>query len=257
MKKLFLREKKLLAKDLCDIFNVSIETIRRDLTILEQEGFIQKIYGGARLVESASVPTTIDTWENRLKKNELLKKSIAEQVAALIPDGCTIFLDTGTSVFELLPLLKEKKNLTVLTNSLRIASELSLCDNFSVYNIGGLVKRETLTSIGLFAKEFVISFYRIDFTVLSCDGFLLDSGTTEYSREIAEFKQIVIDKSSHIIAIADHSKLGIVGSCVCCPLEKIDTLVIDSLVPASVVSNLTDCGIHIVQASAGGASLSE
>lgn len=249
MKTLFLSKKQLLSKDLCDIFGVSIETVRRDLNILAQEGFIQKIYGGARLVESPSIPTAIETWETRLKKNELFKRSIAERVVSLVADGCTIFLDTGTSVFELLPLLKEKKNLTILTNSLRVATELGLCDNFTVYNIGGLVKRETLTSIGLFAKEFIASFYRIDFAILSCDGFIPDSGTTEYSSEIAEFKQMIIDKCSHIIVVADHTKFGIVGSCICCPIEKIGTLVTDSLVPSAVINLLASRDVQVVQAS--------
>lgn len=250
MKKLFLNKKQLLNKDLCDIFGVSIETVRRDLNTLEQEGLIQKIYGGARLVENTSIPATIEAWDTRLKKNELFKKSIAERVATLIPDGCTVFLDTGTSVFEVLPLLQEKKNLTVLTNSLRIATELGLCDSFSVYNIGGLVKRETLTSIGLFAKEFLASFYRIDFAILSCDGFVPELGTTEYSSEIAEFKQLVIDKTAHVIALADHSKFGIRGSCVCCPVEKIGTLVTDSLVSGPTVAALLDRGVQVVQTSA-------
>lgn len=91
MKTLFLSKKQLLSKDLCDIFGVSIETVRRDLNILAQEGFIQKIYGGARLVESPSIPTAIETWETRLKKNELFKRSIAERVVSLVADGCTIF----------------------------------------------------------------------------------------------------------------------------------------------------------------------
>ena len=249
MKRLFLSRKQILNKDLCETFGVSIETVRRDLNTLAQEGFIQKIYGGARLAENPSIPATIEAWETRLKKNELFKRDIAERVIPLIPDGCTIFLDTGTSVFELLPLMREKKNLTVLTNSLRIAAELGLYDNITVYNIGGLVKRETLTSTGLFAKEFIASFYRIDFTILSCDGFLPDSGTTEYSSEIAEFKHLIIDKCSHIIVVADHSKFGISGSCVCCPIEKIGTLVTDSLVPSAVINLLASRDVQVVQAS--------
>lgn len=251
LKKLFLNKKQLLNKELCDLFGVSIETIRRDLNILEQENFIQKVYGGARLVENTSIPDNIEAWDTRRKKNEMFKKSIAERVAELIPDGCTVFLDTGTSVFEVLPLLQEKKNLTVLTNSLRVATELALCDSFSVYNIGGLVKRETLTSVGLFAKEFLASFYRIDFAVLSCDGFVPERGTTEYSREIAEFKQLIIDKTAHIIAVADHTKFGIAGSCFCCPTEKIGTLVTDSLAGAPAVSYLTERGVRVVQTSSG------
>ncbi len=249
LKKLFLGKKQLLNKDLCDIFGVSIETIRRDLNLLEEEGFIQKIYGGARLTENTNIPDTIEAWDTRLKKNEFFKKNIARQVATQIPDGCTVFLDTGTSVFEVLPFLKEKKNLTVLTNSLRIATELALYDGFSVYNIGGLVKRETLTSIGLFAKEFLASFYCIDFAVLSCDGLVPGMGTTEYSTEIAEFKQLVIDKTAHVIVMADHTKLGITGSCICCPVSKIGTLVIDSLFPSSTSTDFADAGVNVIQAS--------
>lgn len=251
VKKLFLNKKQLMNKELCDIFGVSIETIRRDLNILENEGFIQKIYGGARLIENTGIPDTIEAWDTRLKKNELFKKSIAERVATLIPDGCTVFLDTGTSVFEVMALLKEKKNLTILTNSLRIATEMAQCDSFSVYNIGGLVKRETLTSVGLFAKEFLSSFYRIDFAVLSCDGFIPERGTTEYSVEIAEFKQLIVDKTSHVIALADHTKFGIAGSCVCCPVEKIGTLVTDSLAPASAIAKLNERSVHMLQTSTG------
>lgn len=251
IKKLFLNKKQLLNKELCDIFGVSIETIRRDLNLLENEGFIQKIYGGARLIENTGIPDTIEAWDTRLKKNELFKKSIAERVATLIPDGCTVFLDTGTSVFEVMAPLKDKKNLTILTNSLRIATEMAQCDSFSVYNIGGLVKRETLTSVGLFAKEFLSSFYRIDFAVLSCDGFLPERGTTEYSVEIAEFKQLLVDKTSHIIVLADHTKFGIAGSCVCCPVEKIGTLVTDSLAPVSAIAKLNERGVHMLQTSAG------
>ena len=249
MKQLFLSRKQVLNTELCDTFGVSIETVRRDLNLLEKEGFIRKVYGGARLVENPGLPATIETWDTRLKKNEPFKKSIAEKAATLIPDGCTVFLDTGTSVFEILPLLSRKKNLTILTNSLRVATEMGLCESFSVYSIGGLVKRETLTSMGFFAKEFLSSFYHIDYAILSCDGFLPDYGTTEYSAEIAQFKQLVMDKTAHIIAAADHTKFGIAGSCDCCPIEKIGTLVTDTLVSASALHKLQERGVQVLQAS--------
>lgn len=249
MKTLLLSRKQVTCAELCSTFGVSIETVRRDLNLLEKEGFLRKVYGGARLAEDSALPATIETWDARLMKNEPFKKSIASKVSTLIPDGCTVFLDTGTSVFEILPLLSQKKNLTILTNSLRVASEMALCESFSVYNIGGLVKRETLTSMGFFAKEFLASFYRIDYAILSCDGFLPDYGTTEYSVEIAEFKQLVIDKCAHIIVIADHTKFGITGSCVCCHLEKIDTLVTDTLVSLPAVQKLTEHGVQVIQSA--------
>lgn len=248
MKKLFLSRKQLLCTELCQIFGVSIETVRRDLNLLEREGFIQKIYGGARLMEVSALPATIEAWDTRLQKNKAFKQGIAEKTVSLIPDGCTVFLDSGTSVFELLPLLHEKKNLTILTNSLRVATEMSLCEDFSVYSIGGLVRRETLSSTGFFAREFLSSFYRIDYAVLSCDGFLPAEGTTEYSTQIAEFKRLIIDKTTHIIALVDHTKFGIAGCCVCCPVEKIHTLITDSLISDSTVKALGEQGVQVFQA---------
>ena len=79
MKRLFLSRKQVLNTELCDTFGVSIETVRRDLNLLEKEGFIQKVYGGARLVENPNIPATIEAWDTRLKKNEVFKRALPNE----------------------------------------------------------------------------------------------------------------------------------------------------------------------------------
>lgn len=240
IKKLFLNRKKVTNPELCETFGVSIETVRRDLNILEKEGFIRKIYGGACLNEAQDIPAPVDKWTTRIDRNEAFKRSIAAAAAARIPDGATVFLDAGTTVYEIAPHLTGKKNLTVLTNSLRLASALGMYEHITVYCIGGLIKTDTLCSSGFFAAELLSYFCRIDFAVISCDGFIPDKGTTEYSIELSMLKKIVLEKADRIIAVVDHGKFGISGSCLCCPTERIDILVTDTLAPQEVLDTISD-----------------
>lgn len=245
IKRLFLKQKTVSNKELCQIFGISIETVRRDLNILEKEGFLRKIYGGARLIEQIDLPVPVERWDARIDKNELDKRNIASTAAAMIPDGSTVFLDAGTSIFEIVPFLLQKSNLTILTNSLRVASELGMCDHIMVYCIGGLIKPDNLTCSGFFASELLSYFYHIDYALVSCDGLIPAKGTTEYSIELSMLKKNVLDKADHIIVVADHTKFGISGSCLCCPADRIDTLVTDELAPSASLATLRDNGVEV------------
>lgn len=249
IRKLFLSRKKITNPELCETFDVSIETVRRDLNILEKEGFLRKVYGGACLVETQDAPVFVEKWDTRIDKNETCKRIIASAAAQRIPDGSTVFLDTGTTVFEIAPFLKSKKNLTILTNSLRLASELGMYDHITVYCIGGLVKTNTLSCSGFFAAELLSYFCSIDYAVISCDGFIPGKGTTEYSIELSMLKKIVLDKADHIIAVVDHGKFGISGSCLCCPAERINVLVTDALVRRDDLNLLKEFSGEVVIAS--------
>ncbi|MBQ9393206.1 MAG: DeoR/GlpR transcriptional regulator [Oscillospiraceae bacterium] len=248
IKKVFLSKKRVTNTELCETFNVSIETVRRDLKLLEKEGFIHKVYGGARLAESTGVSPSIEAWNTRIDRNDLAKKTIAAAIADMIPNGCSVFLDTGTSVFEIVPFLKEKVNLTVLTNSIRVAQELGMCNNITVYFIGGIIKFDTLASTGFFATEFLSYFYHIDYAVFSCDGFLPGQGTTEFSFEVADVKKTVLEKVNHVIAAIDHTKIGIQGNCLCCPADKIGLVVVDSFIPPATLEALQKSGLNVVVA---------
>ncbi len=251
VKRLFLKKKKVSNAELCKTFGISIETVRRDLNLLEKEGFLRKVYGGACLVEQRDLPVSVESWESRIDKNEFDKRNIAGTAAAMIPDGSTVFLDSGTSIYEVVPFLKKKSNLTILTNSLRVASELGMCDHITVYCVGGLIKTDTLTSTGFFASEVLSYFYHIDYALISCDGFIPDRGTTEYSIELSMLKKNVLDKADRIIAMVDHTKFGISGSCLCCPVERIDVLITDEFAPQAAMNLLRERNTQVTIARPG------
>ena len=248
LKRLLLNQKQVSNTELCQLFNVSIETVRRDLNLLEKEGFLRKVYGGARLVDNTIGASDLEKWDTRIEQNEENKRSVAMRIAEMIPDGCSVFLDIGTSIFELLPALKKKQNLTVLTNSLRNASELGVCENLTVYCMGGVIKTDTLVSSGFFATEFLSYFNHIDYAVISCDGFSPAKGTTEPSIELSMLKKAVVEKSDCVIAAVDHTKFRIPGACLCCPVEKIDTLVTDEFPSEADIATLREKGVELVVA---------
>lgn len=246
IRKLFLSRKKITNTELCKTFDISIETVRRDLNILEKEGFIRKVYGGACLIEAQKEQPYVDKWTTRIDRNEDSKRCIAATAASQIPDGATVFLDTGTTLYEIVPFLSQKKNLTILTNSLRLASAFGMYEHITVYCIGGLIKTDTLTATGFFASEFLSYFSNIDYAIVSCDGFLPEKGTTEYSIELAMLKKQVLEKTGHIIALVDHSKFGISGNCLCCPTDSLDVLVTDASAPKEVLDTFCDTACKVL-----------
>lgn len=248
IKRLLLSNQQVTNTELCETFGVSIETIRRDLNQLEKEGFLYKVYGGARLTGISSGKVSVQTWQERIVANEDSKQSIAVKAASLIPDNCTVFLDSGTSIFEMLPYLKRKKNLTVLTNALRNACELGMNKDITVYCIGGIIKTDVLVSTGFLASEFLAYFNHIDYAVIACDGFVPAQGCGDSYIELAMFKKKVLEKSARKIVVADHTKFGISGSCLCCPTEEIDIVVTDALTDREMISSLQTRGVEVMVA---------
>lgn len=256
-RKFFLTRKHVTNVELCEYFGVSIETVRRDLNLLEKEGYIRKVYGGACIVENSQTPIPIDRWAVRMKKYSASKHAMAKEVARYITDGSTIFLDSGTTVYHVASYLADKKDITILTNSIRVAEVLGMNKNFQVYFIGGIIKTDILASSGVFATEFLSHFYHIDCAVISCDGFIPDKGTTEHSIELSVLKKVIIEKTEQIIVVADNSKIGIAGSCLCCPINKIKIAVVDSETDEDHINTMRMFGLEVVVADTQESSSTE
>lgn len=241
-----INDKKVIAKDLADKFGVSIETIRRDLTKLEEEGAAHKVYGGAVLAEGRQPSGDAELWKVRSTVNLKSKQTIARQVVALIPENSTIFLDSGTTIHELIPLLKERKNLTIITRSLRNAAELGMCEDLTVYCLGGTVKVDTLINTGFMAQECLQYFSHIDMTILSGDGIIPNSGVVDYGMENFGFKRSLVERSGQVVVAIDHSKFGQTAHCITCPTERIHTIVTDSDAPEHYLSVLRNAGVKVL-----------
>ena len=248
MKKLFINKKNVTNKELCETFGISIETVRRDLDSLQAEGFIRKVYGGASLAELSNNAINVDEWSVRINTNAESKFQMAQKVVELIPEGSTVFLDSGTSVYEVSTLMAQKKSLTVLTNSIRVAEVLGMNPGITVYFIGGVIQPDILASSGIFASEFLSNFYHIEYAIISCDGFVSTVGTTEQSLSITLLKKQILEKTEKTILVVDHSKFGISGSCICCPISKISMVITDSQTDINEIEELQKKSINVVVA---------
>jgi DeoR/GlpR family transcriptional regulator of sugar metabolism len=143
-----LKEKgRLEVPELSALFNVSDDSIRRDLRILEQKGILERTYGGAVLPKKANY---YPSYTERLKSNKKKKEGIAKLAASFIQEGDTIFLDGSTTVAELIPYLNKYENLTVITHSVMIAYEIVHAEtNIHLIMIGGSVHQKAANSFGI------------------------------------------------------------------------------------------------------------
>ena len=159
-------EKRVVVSELSQLYNVSEETIRRDLEKLEQEGFATKSYGGAVLNENVGIDMPLNI---RSKKNVAAKQKMAEIVASLIHDGDHIMLDASSTDLFIAKAIKNKQRLTVITNSVEIMIELSEMPGWNIISTGGNLKEGYLALVGTKAEE-TISAYYADKAFVSCKG---------------------------------------------------------------------------------------
>lgn len=180
---------------------VSPATIRRDLVDLEKQGAIIRTRGGARLVPRANVE---DVHSIRADENQEEKNIIAEMAATFIEDGFAIFLDSSTTANALVPFLKEFINLTIITNGVKTASDLSNFDNCKVIVVGGILSPNSSSIVGSVANE-MINNYNVDLSFFSCRGFD-DSGVYEANEQQAKVKQKMIANSRMRLLLCDSTK---------------------------------------------------
>ncbi len=195
-------DNKVVVNELSALFNVSGETIRRDLDRLCRDGAVIKSYGGAVLSDGVDLP-----FQTRKRRNINEKRQIAALAETLIPDGGRIILDASTSAVFIAKELKRKKNLTVLTNSVEIMLELADMPGWEVISCGGQLRSGYLALTGSRAVEFFRSF-NADAVVFSCKGIDIWRGVTDGLDDFAQIKKAMIASSRLKILAADSSKFG-------------------------------------------------
>lgn len=244
--KLLLMERTLKTEDLACRLNVSVETIRRDINAMENEKIIKKVYGGIELASDSQRITEIAAWDARLAHCHEEKVKIASCALNYIPDGATLALDIGTTTYELASLLGTKQNLTIITNSLRVATNMAQNTNHCVYCIGGLMTRVEIVAGGMAARDFLNHFAAIDLYVCSTDGITPETGMTEFDEAVVDVKRRLIQMSDHVISLVDHSKFGKRALFPTCTLQDLDMLVTDSGTDPCWIDPMEKAGVHVV-----------
>ncbi|WHY87009.1 DeoR/GlpR family DNA-binding transcription regulator [Neobacillus novalis] len=188
-------------QELVDLTNASESTIRRDLTQLEQGKFLKRVHGGAaRLQGKLQEPSMTE----KSSKNLQAKRQIAQYAGSLVEAGDCIYLDAGSTVFEMIPFLPT--NIVVVTNGLMHANEL-LEKNIKTFLVGGFAKPTTKAMIGRGALE-SLEHYRFDKCFMGVNGIHPQFGYTTPDQEEAMIKQQAISLTREAYVLADETKFS-------------------------------------------------
>jgi DeoR/GlpR family transcriptional regulator of sugar metabolism len=201
---------------------VSEVTIRTDLALLEREGLLRRVWGGA-ILERPLWPE--GSFANRLKERAAEKERIAQAAAALISDGDTIMLDASTTAYAIARQIADRRNLTVITNGMHLALALGAHSTISTIVIGGQVRGETGSLVGTLAEEMLDRLYAAK-GFFSARGLTISKGLTESSIPEGLLKEAMVRHVGSVIAVLDSSKLGINALTSFCPIGGINQLIV-------------------------------
>jgi DeoR family transcriptional regulator, fructose operon transcriptional repressor len=203
-------------------FGVSAATVRRDLAELEAQGRLRRVYGGAVAVESSLAEPGFDD-KTLLATAE--KRAIAEAALRLVKPDDSVFLDGGSTVLSLARLLTEWERLTVVTNSLRVASVLS-GQGPRMILVGGEFRRRSQTIVGAMTR-LVIEPLHVDTAFMGAIGVSVPQGLTTTDPREAQTKALVMRNATQVVLLADSSKIGKVSFLEFGALQDVDVLVTD------------------------------
>lgn len=216
-------EKKVVVSELSQLYNVSEETIRRDLDKLDKDGLCVKSYGGAIINENTNIDMPFNV---RKKRNTSGKQKIADLISDMINDGDHIMLDASTTAVFVAKAIKNKQNLTVITNSIEIIIELSDVSDWTIVSSGGTLKEGYLALVGTHTVE-RLSSYNVEKTIISCKGLDMDKGFTDSNEQFTQAKKAMLRACDTSILAVDSSKFGKVAFSKIGDVSQVDTIVTD------------------------------
>lgn len=214
---------KVIVSELSQEFNVTEETIRRDLEKLDKEGLVKKSYGGAVLVTNFSVDLPHSVRKNA---NVESKQKIAEKISGMFHDGDCIMLDASSTALMVLNYIKNLKNITLITNSVEALIELSDKEDWNVFSTGGKLKKGSLSLVGPSAEKTIRS-YHVDYAVCSSKGVDISRGITDSNEKDSEMKQAIFDSAETKILVVDSSKFDNVALIKVCDVTDVDVIATD------------------------------
>lgn len=214
---------KVYVSELAKEFGVSEETIRRDLDKLAQDNIAKKSYGGAVLNETLTLDLPFNV---RSKSNVTGKTAIAQIASSLIGDHEHIFLDASSTAIFIAKAIKEKRGLTIMTNSIENLIELADVDGWDVICSGGRLRPAYLALYGPKAVE-GISAYNVEKAFISCKGLDMEHGVMEGNEEVAQAKITMIHHAREVYLTADSSKFGNIAFSSLCEYSHLTGIITD------------------------------
>ena len=237
-------------EELAQQVNVSVSTVRRDLTVLEATGSLRRTHGGARLLAAPSDEFTFSARDTQQLEE---KEAIGKACAALIQPNQSVIIDAGTTPYHVARYLEEKTP-HVITNSLPVANLFVGANRLEVVVSGGVIYPKLGVLVGPLAVE---AFTRIhaDVAIMSGGG-VAPEGISNSHGLLIDIQRAMINAAQKVIFCFDHTKFGRQSMLPLCGLECIDTIVTDSAAPSALVEQFRTKGIEVIVAplnSPGGA----
>nr|WP_283939799.1 DeoR/GlpR family DNA-binding transcription regulator [Pseudomonas sp. R3.Fl] len=229
---------------LATTLDVTPETVRRDLTVLERHGLVRRVHGGAIPVEQLGFEPGLAQREGLLsgEKDRIAKAALEE-----LPAGGAIILDAGTTTVRLAELLPTDRELTVVTHALPVATVLATRPGITLHLVGGTVRGRTLAAVGTWALRELADIH-VDTAFLGTNGLSVEHGLTTPDLAEAAVKRALVTAARRTVVLADHTKLGRADFAHVASLEQVDTLVTDSGVMPELADEVEAAGTRVVRA---------
>lgn len=238
-------------EQLCNEFNISLSTARRDIGELSKSGHITKVYGGVKFLDNPEIKRNeplghfkqnlvIHSNESHIEAMDRIAKAASEEVC----DNEIIILGSGYTVYHMLKYLKDKKNLTIITNNLLIAFD-ALNTEFQVVLLGGDINKETFSVVGIRPTE-MLAQLNAHKAFLGCNGITLNQGFTNISELETNIKRSIMQVSNHVYVLAEHEKFDKLSLNTFARLEDINTLVTDRYPSTEYVERFRELSLKVI-----------
>lgn len=227
---------------LCQRFDVSPATIRRDLDDLDAEGLVQRTHGGAvRVMRAAPEPPILQ----RSAEKAEAKRRIGQAAAALVPDGKTVLISSGTTTLEVARALVGRQRLTVVTNAINIAYLLSESPDIAIVVLGGLLRHSELSLSGHLTEQ-ALGELRADLVFIGAHAISVEHGVSADNLAEVMTDRALLAVGARRIVVADSSKFGKFATARVVPLSAVHTLITDDGISPTMVERLHEQGLEVV-----------
>ena len=235
------RQDEVTVSRLSELLGVSDVTIRKDLQQLEDQGYLTRVRGGAVFSGRGQLELRFAA-RQQLALDE--KRRLATRAAQFVNPGATVFLDGSTTVFQMTRLLRNIQGLTVVTNGLYAALELSFAPEITTIVVGGTLRKQSSSLVDLLTPELLRRLH-VDVAFVSCRGFTVEHGLMESDLREAQIKRAMGQAAQRVVALVDNSKLGHVYIASSLLPEEIDTLLVDEGMDAATRHALEIAGVSL------------
>ncbi len=222
-------------------FNVSAATIRRDLTDLERQGLLRRNHGGAVPVAPMLYEAFrhVSSFQEQEQECVAEKRRIGLSAASLIVDGDIVAIGAGTTTTQVARSIRHRKAITVVTNAVNIAMELSHLPEIKVCMTGGYLSGDWFAVVGDMAQRNVSEIF-VDKVFIGVDGIHAEHGLTTNYQDQAAIHRTMMRQARQRVVVADHRKIGIVGTSLIWPAADIDILITDKATTDEALARFTN-----------------